>query len=207
MALITGNENDNFLPGTADSDRIRGLGGNDLIEGRAGNDILEGGNGRDTIYGGTGRDVLVGGLGRDLMYGGPGNDTYRFDDRDAGDATAGPLSDVIFDFSAGDLLDLMAVDVLYYYGGGPDPARGSFSIWQAGGSTYVSWNTFGAFHDIELRGFTDIFRQIVGTVTTYLANVDTTGRIARRDARRQHRGGGGRGLVPDHPQGRPPLHV
>ena len=144
------------------------------------------------------------------MYGGPGNDTYRFDDRDAGDAMVGPLSDVIFDFSAGDVLDLMAVDIFDLSRGGPDPARGSFSTWQAGGSTFVSWNTFGAVHDVELLGASreTPFRQIVWYEDDYLANVNTsrTHRL-RPDARRHHRVDGGRGLVPDHPQGRPPLHV
>ena len=60
----------------------------------AANDTLEGGKGLDTLLGGVGRDILIGGLGRDILWGGAGFDTFRFDDRDAGDLSSGPLSDV-----------------------------------------------------------------------------------------------------------------
>ena len=141
---------------------------------------MEGGDGRDNLRGGIGADLLIGGLGRDIMQGGSGPDTFRFDDRDAGDATAGPLSDVILDFSSDDVLDLLAVDILSYGGSGNrSPERGAFGIWRAGGSTYVTWNTFGSFHDVELRGFTgDPFSQISWYQDDFLANVHTTGRIA-----------------------------
>jgi hypothetical protein len=179
MADIDGDSGNNPLSGTNGSDRIRGFAGNDTLEGLGGADRLEGGAGRDVLRGGSGRDILMGGLGRDLMYGGPGNDTFAFDDRDAGDATAGPQSDVIFDFSAGDVLDLMAVDILNvdYYGRNPE--RGAASIWQANGNTYVTWNTFGTFHDVELRGFTgDPYSQIRWYQDDYLANTSTSGRVS-----------------------------
>ena len=115
-------------------------------------DRLEGGDGGTHLYGGDGADLLIGGRGRDIMWGGAGPDSFRFDDGDAGDATAGPLSDVILDFSVEDTLDLLAVDVLGFWGWGRTPERGTFSLWQAGGSTYVTWNTFGSLHDVELRG-------------------------------------------------------
>ncbi|MFO1143465.1 MAG: hypothetical protein U1E59_13955 [Amaricoccus sp.] len=184
MANIDGDDRNNTLTGTGSADRIRGFGGNDLMHGLAGNDRLEGGNGGDTLRGDGGRDLLIGGLGRDLMYGGAGNDTFAFDDRDAGDATAGPLSDVIYDFGPGDVLDLMAVDVLEFRGyGDHSPPRGAFSIWQASGSTYVTWNTFGAFHDVELRGFTgDPYSQIRWYQDDYTANTSTSGRVSLSQA-------------------------
>lgn len=198
MAFILGNAGNNTLAGTSGIDRILGLAGNDRLSGRAGNDRIEGGAGRDTLlgengndlllggngndvlFGGAGRDTLVGGLGRDIMYGGAGPDVFRFDDRDAGDVSQGPLSDVIGDFSSNDLLDLLAVDVFRFAGYGiSEPGRGAFGIWQAAGNTYVTWNTFGGYHDIELTGFTgDPFSQIRWYEDDYLANVNTTGRIA-----------------------------
>lgn len=62
---------------------------------------------------------------------------------------------MIRDFSSDDLLDLIAVDILYFAGFGVvEPTRGGFGIWQASGNTYVTWNTFSGFHDIELTGLT-----------------------------------------------------
>ena len=203
MASIIGNAGNNVLVGTAGIDRILGLAGNDRLSGRAGNDRLEGGSGRDTLlgesgndlllggdgndllFGGAGRDTLIGGLGRDIMYGGAGPDVFRFDDRDAGDVSAGPLSDVIRDFSSNDLVDLMAVDVFRFAGYGvSEPGRGAFGIWEGAGNTYVTWNTFGSYHDVELTDFTgNPFSQIRWYEDDYLANVNTTGRIANGQTR------------------------
>ncbi|HMQ94001.1 MAG TPA: DVUA0089 family protein [Amaricoccus sp.] len=197
MAIITGDSGANTLLGGAEDDIIRGFQGNDRLEGRAGddrlygghgsdtllggggNDLLFGGSGDDTLYGGDGDDILDGGLGRDVMYGGAGADVFRFDDLDAGDATAGPRSDVIADFGVDDMIDLTAVDVLFYHGWGSEPARGSFSIWEGGGNTYVSWYTFGTYHDIELTGYSgDVYSQIKWYEDDYTGGTNTTGSIA-----------------------------
>ena len=180
MANIDGDAASNTLTGTSGGDRIRGFGGNDWLYGLGGRDRLEGGAGSDYLRGGGGRDLLIGGLGRDHMWGGSGPDTFLFDDEDAGDATAGPLSDVIYDFSMEDTLDLLAVDISSFWGyGDREPARGTFSIWQAGNSTYVTWNTFNGYHDIELQGFTgDPFNQIRWYQDDFLASTATTGQIS-----------------------------
>lgn len=197
MAIITGDSGANTLAGASEDDIIRGLQGNDRLEGRAGQDTLYGGHGRDTLlggggmdllfggsgndtlYGGGGNDILVGGLGRDVMYGGAGADVFRFDDQDAGDATAGPLSDVIADFGADDMIDLTAVDVLFYSGWTSEPARGSFSIWEGGGNTYVSWYTFGCYHDIELTGYSgDLYNQIIWYEDDFTSGTNTSGEIS-----------------------------
>lgn len=182
MATIIGDQKDNTLVGFAERDLIQGLGGADRLFGRGGNDTLEGGDGNDRLrgeggsdllrggagsdqlFGDSGRDTLVGGSGRDYLTGGVGADTFRFDDKDAGDATAG-LADVILDFSAVDIIDLRAVDLFRYDGYSIDPGRGAFGVWQAHGNTYVTWNTFNSVHDIEIRGYLgdleDIYNQIV----------------------------------------------
>lgn len=74
MALITGDNNSNFLIGTNSADWILGYGGSDDLEGNDGNDLISGGSGNDAIYGENGRDTLSGDNGSDLMYGGNGND-------------------------------------------------------------------------------------------------------------------------------------
>jgi Ca2+-binding RTX toxin-like protein len=85
VRLITGNEQDNSLQGTASAETLSGLGGEDDIRGGAGNDVLLGGTGDDYVDGEAGDDVLDGGPGRDFIYGGDvnfldseGNDTLRF---------------------------------------------------------------------------------------------------------------------------------
>jgi Ca2+-binding RTX toxin-like protein len=74
MATIVGDEDDNFLSGTAGSDSIFGEGGDDFIAGNGGDDLLEGGSGRDQLHGGDGIDTvsylgLEGGVHVDLGTG------------------------------------------------------------------------------------------------------------------------------------------
>jgi hypothetical protein len=168
MAILVGDNDSEILVGRGGADTIRGnggndtllgLGGNDRIEGGVGSDRLFGGAGHDRLFGGAGGDVLVGGLGRDFLSGGAGADTFRFDDKDAGDATNGPLSDVILDLGAGDVIDLLAVDVVTASPlGGLEPERGTFSLTLGGdGGAYITWNTFGGYHDIEVQGVTDLY--------------------------------------------------
>ncbi|BAY23771.1 type I secretion target repeat protein [Calothrix sp. NIES-2100] len=74
MAIINGNEGDNFLRGTIYNDHIKGFGGSDVLIGNLGQDSLDGGDGNDQLYGGAGKDTLIGGSGRDTLTGGLGDD-------------------------------------------------------------------------------------------------------------------------------------
>ena len=65
MAILIGNDGDNFIFGTADDDTISGLGGNDSLIGAGGNDTIDGGAGNDTLSGNEGADDLTGGGGDD----------------------------------------------------------------------------------------------------------------------------------------------
>jgi Ca2+-binding RTX toxin-like protein len=58
MTTINGDDGDNFLPGTADSDAIYGNEGNDFLAGNGGDDYLEGGTGADQLNGGDGIDTI-----------------------------------------------------------------------------------------------------------------------------------------------------
>ena len=116
MAIISGNNADNVLNGTADDDRIVGQGGNDTINGNAsddfilwcygdGDDIIDGGDGfspfsnlvsnveRITVSGEGGNDTLNGQTGDDVMTGGAGNDVFIF--------TPNFNHDVVTDFEDG----------------------------------------------------------------------------------------------------------
>ncbi|NKC30227.1 calcium-binding protein [Falsiroseomonas selenitidurans] len=86
---------------------LRGGAGNDSLVGLAGADTLDGAGGNDTLSGGAGEDVLIGGTGRDRLTGGA--DADRFVYLSAGDSTSA-ARDTITDFSAGDLIDLSALD-------------------------------------------------------------------------------------------------
>ncbi len=84
MAIITGDEHNNFLLGTSDDDVIEGLGGQDILVGKQDDDSLNGGVEHDFLFGGLGNDTLDGDAGNDqlwggqdadLLIGGLGNDT------------------------------------------------------------------------------------------------------------------------------------
>lgn len=174
MTFITGTSGNDALFGTPGADRLLGMSGGDRLFGRAGNDTGEGGTGSDTLrgeagddrlvggagddrlFGGAGRDTPVGGIGRDSLHGGDGADVFRFDPRDSGEVTAGPLSDVIHDFTAEDRLDLRSLHAVYAVHDDSEPPAGTFSTWSAAGSAYVTWNDGAGFHDIELAGCGEI---------------------------------------------------
>ena len=177
MALITGNANNNSLPGTA-----RRATAFAVSPATTGSKVVAATTSSKAVTAGTRSMAALAAIfssaasARHYVWW-RGSDTFRFDDRDAGDATAGPFSNVIRDFSAGDVLHLISVDVLDFYGLGSQPSRGTFSVWQSA-NIYVTWkNTFGGYHDIQLTGFTgDLFSHIRWYEDDYAANVNTTGR-------------------------------
>ncbi len=91
-------------------DNAIGGSGNDTIIGNAIANVLTGGGGNDNITGGGGNDRLIGGPGVDTMSGGSGADTFVFL---AGDSSAAAgQHDLITDFSAGDKIDVSAIDAI-----------------------------------------------------------------------------------------------
>ena len=178
MAILVGDDGRNILVGGNTADTIRGAGGNDSLYGNGGNDsvyggygsdLLLGGAGSDRRFGGEGNDRLVGGLGRDFLTGGAGGDTFVFDEKDAGDATCG-RSDVILDVGKGDIINLMAVDVTYYEANTAaelDP--GGLMLTEGDdGNLHITWNTFGALHDVEVRGNIDYWDLLLGHMRWYV---------------------------------------
>lgn len=100
---ITGTEQDDYLVGGKQADTIYGFGGNDVIHG---------GYGKDKIFGGDGDDIIIAAptcdfVGDDL-YGGAGNDTFVYEHPDAS-PNATNQRDTIYDFEAGDKIDLSAI--------------------------------------------------------------------------------------------------
>ncbi|MCV9967283.1 M10 family metallopeptidase C-terminal domain-containing protein [Pararhizobium sp. BT-229] len=91
--------------------RLTGSSHADKLYGNTGANVLTGGSGNDLLNGGSGNDTLYGGLGADDMVGGAGGDTFLF--KTLADSTVAVAGrDTIFDFSgsAGDRLDLSAID-------------------------------------------------------------------------------------------------
>lgn len=107
---LTGSDRANHLMAGAGDDVAAGNGGNDVLEGEKGADTLSGDAGRDFLLGGAGADRLTGGAGYDQLAGGAGADTFVFATGDSSSKLAS--ADVIYDFSgsAGDIIDLSAID-------------------------------------------------------------------------------------------------
>jgi Ca2+-binding RTX toxin-like protein len=84
----------NDIVGDAGANHLFGFGGNDKLSGLGGNDILEGGSGFDFLWGGSGNDIFV-----------AENSAAKEQTK------VGALSlDVVFDFAAGDKIDLRDID-------------------------------------------------------------------------------------------------
>lgn len=84
FTLVEGDDDKNFLIGTAPNNAFLGRGsgdlllaigaGQNLLFGGPGNDTLIGGMGDDGLFGGADSDILEGGAGNDLLVGGAGTD-------------------------------------------------------------------------------------------------------------------------------------
>ncbi|MFN3944540.1 MAG: calcium-binding protein [Allosphingosinicella sp.] len=88
--------------------------GNYRIFSGSGDDHLRGGAGNDQLWGGAGDDILTGGLGADMLRGGSGDDRFVY--LSVSDSTAAAM-DHILDFSAGDRIDLQAIDANIHQSG------------------------------------------------------------------------------------------
>lgn len=95
-----GNTANNTLTGNNGANRLYGLNGNDRLTAGGGNDTLDGGAGNDTLEGGAGQDRYV------LASG--GNDVLIF--RSVAESAVGATRDVVTGFTAGDKIDLRAID-------------------------------------------------------------------------------------------------
>lgn len=94
----------------ADSDTgIDKLNGIENVIGSAFDDLLTGSKDANGLSGGTGNDLIIGGKGSDLLAGGEGADTFIY--LDVKDTLPGK-ADTIADFTAGDKIDLSAIDAV-----------------------------------------------------------------------------------------------
>ena len=126
--------------------------GSDIENLRAGADsglILTGNGLANRIVGGGGNDTLTGGLGKDTLTGGGGDDVFRYLATSDSGADAGHR-DTITDFSAGDKIDLSAIDAIdggghdtfTFIGAGRFTAAGQVrATLTAGGDTLIEANT------------------------------------------------------------------
>ncbi|WP_275790250.1 calcium-binding protein [Pararhizobium gei] len=100
---------------------VEGLAGSiydDKLSGNGGTNILYGDFGNDELHGGAGSDLLTGHVGADDLYGGSGADLFAFSN--LWDSNTSALGrDTIYDFSAsaGDSIDLSAIDANYQLAG------------------------------------------------------------------------------------------
>jgi Ca2+-binding RTX toxin-like protein len=68
---------------------------------------IRGGHGADTLTGGAGADQIYGNLGADMLRGGAGNDSFEYL---ATTESTPAATDVIFDFTRGDKINLVPID-------------------------------------------------------------------------------------------------
>jgi Ca2+-binding RTX toxin-like protein len=132
MALITGNNNSNFLIGTNSDDWILGYGGSDDIEGNDGNDLIYGGTGGDIINGDSGNDLIFGNDGNDFLFGNVGDDLIN----------GGLGNDQINGFGGG-----QEYDTLTGGGGVNEFILGNFSQRYYSGSGYATITDFNWIFD------------------------------------------------------------
>ena len=96
--------------GSAESDgffRMSGGAGADTIIGSQNGDTINGKAGNDHITGAGGNDRLTGAGGADTLTGGTGNDSFIYTLKTDSTAAA---TDLVTDFTAGDILDLGSID-------------------------------------------------------------------------------------------------
>jgi Ca2+-binding RTX toxin-like protein len=158
---LSGHDGNDTLIGNAGADRLIGGIGNDNLSGGDGNDRLVGSEGRDMLNGGAGNDVLNGGLDVDAMTGGSGADRFVWTDYEDFIAISSGI-DRIIDFTAGDTIDLSAIDALAangdqaftFVGAGPATDFGQISIRTTATTTFVgiTVNSVTAFEVIRLDG-------------------------------------------------------
>lgn len=145
--------------GDALNNQFNASGGDDKLNGRGGNDFIFAGNGTDTVFGGDGNDnidgefgndIIIGGKGNDYMTGGDGNDRFRFLAVTDSSPFAGGR-DQIVDFTAGDKIDVAAIDTHANLPGDQKfklDAGGTFAIGEirqseVGGDLILRFNTTG----------------------------------------------------------------
>ena len=140
--VLSGGNGADVLTGNNGNDTLNGGAGNDSMNGGSGNDALIGGSGNDTINGAAGNDIITGNDGADTLTGAAGNDTFVFT---ALSDSLNATPDLITDFSAGDHIDLSAIDAdtgtvgdqAFHLGGGGGHAGDIMVTYDAGNNRTV----------------------------------------------------------------------
>ncbi|MFN3387838.1 MAG: ELWxxDGT repeat protein [Allosphingosinicella sp.] len=140
---------------------------------RDGSYRIWGGTGADTITGGARGDTMTGGLGADRLSGGGGNDVFRY--RFAAESAVG-AEDRILDFSAGDRIDLSAIDANAGAGGdqaftfiGSAAFAGTAGQLRAVNSGGTAWRVEG---DIDGNGLADFAILVTRADAAAMAAID-----------------------------------
>ena len=184
--MITGDNYNNTINGTAGLDYIQAGAGNDTVNAGDGNDIIDGGAGSDVLSGGSGDDTFLingidtsydrfqGDAGYDVIQGGSGDDTirvnnfagnYTVEKIDGGLGTnvlSGTQYNDVIDLSGTDLVNIVNIDG----GAGNDTITGS-----SGNDTIIG----GAGSDVLAGGAgNDTYFFGIGGGTDTINDYDTT---------------------------------
>lgn len=167
-----------FAWGQGDADALYGQKGDDFLSGGLGRDYVDGGDGKDdlrgdggddVLSGGTGEDQLFGGTGYDWLWGGAGADTFTYlgvSDFKIDGLVSDRASEAIWDFGAGDRIDLSAIDAnatlvgnqaFTFFGGAAPAQKTAGALWtvDAGADLMV-------LGDVNGDGWQDFGVKIVG---------------------------------------------
>jgi Ca2+-binding RTX toxin-like protein len=165
---IAGGRGNDTLRGGSGTDEIFGGSGADNIMGGSGADKLNGDNdgdpftshGVDTINGGSGSDRLYGGGAADILTGGSDADTFLFRvGIGSGNESQVGNADRITDFTAGDIIDVSAIDAdgnsangnsAFSLSATASTVAGSFWIESRADGQHVFFNINGGAADMEV---------------------------------------------------------
>jgi Ca2+-binding RTX toxin-like protein len=125
--------------------------------GNGGDNGITGNSHANVLHGGGGNDKIKGGAGLDDLYGDSGNDTFIWTST-ADTSTIAANADVVWDFAAGDRLDVSAIDADVYTSGNQaftfigtaalSGTPGEINYYHSGGDTYIQLQT-GTAVDVE----------------------------------------------------------
>jgi Ca2+-binding RTX toxin-like protein len=145
---------------------------NDILAGTAGQDMLLGGKGADQISGGNGNDYLWGGASDDSLTGGYGRDRFAF-------LSLGEGSDVINDFqggNGGDILDLSALAARYGWEAGDPVGEGYLRFAESGTGVRVQVDRDGGGDDYAtIATLENVHAYEIGSGNLRLSLSDATG--------------------------------
>jgi Ca2+-binding RTX toxin-like protein len=139
------------IEGSELADVLTGNGRSNVLSGWGGRDTLHGGDGNDRLSGGALADTLDGGDGSDILTGGSQNDTFVFSAVSVFPSRR-VLPDTITDFTAGDRIDLSAIDADVSSGGDQSFVLSEGAMFSSPGHVFWTNKAAGTILRLDVNG-------------------------------------------------------